>query len=78
MIYLKNGIGEILTELTICLGLLTNISLNIVEVVGLKPLPPLWLIELISKEEMPGLKLLWLYKLLLTVKLEEVVTEVTL
>lgn len=78
MIYLKNGIGEILTELTICLGLLTNISPNIVEVVGLKLLPPLWLIELILKEEMPGLKLLWLYKLLLTVKLEEVVTEVTL
>lgn len=46
MNYQQLGIGEILMVLTICLGVLTNIYLNIVDLVGLKPLLLLWLIEL--------------------------------
>ena len=49
-IYQKLGTGEMLTELTGFHGLEINISLNIVEAVGLMELPAQLLIESILSE----------------------------
>jgi hypothetical protein len=58
LIYLKIGIGEMLVEKIIWVGLLINIYLFTVDLVGLKGLFQLWLTELILQEKMLGLK--WL------------------